>query len=334
MLPTPRDLKEEFPLGEEEALFIAESRKTAQALVKGEDKRLAFITGPCSIHELDTALAYAEKLSTLAKQVEESSFLVMRVNVEKPRTALGWKGILYDPYLDGSHAIATGLRQSRKLFLELARRKIPTATEFVDPLSALYYDDLVVWGFVGARTFCSQPHRQLASSFSFPVGFKNGLDGDIDLTINSVLSAFSPHAFLYANQEGKLISKETLGNPWSHLVLRGSHFMPNYDTDSVNEACEKLTNRGLCPRLLIDCAHGNCQKEYQKQKEVFVNVLDQIRAGKNEIMGMMIESHLHEGSQSLFDELSLKYGVSITDPCLDWASTEELILSADSLISC
>ncbi len=332
--PTPRELKQEFPLEKEEQEFVAQSREIAKAIVKGEDQRLALIVGPCSIHEIETALTYADRLAALSEKVSESCFLVMRVYVEKSRTATGWKGMLYDPHLDGSHVIETGLKLSRQLFLELTMRKIPIATEFVDPLAALYLNDLVTWGFIGARTFCSQPHRQLASSLNFPVGFKNGLDGDIDQTIHSLLAANSPHVFLYADEEGRLASTESHGNPCSHLVLRGALTSTNYDRHSVEKACEKLISRRFAPRLMIDCAHGNSRRDAERQKEVFFSVLKQVREDHGKIMGMMIESHLLAGNQSLSEgEDSLKFGVSITDPCLDWSSTEELILTADSLLS-
>ncbi len=332
--PSPKELKVELPLGEREQDFILRSRQTVQEIIAGADKRLAIIVGPCSIHQIDAALNYADKLGELMQQVHESCFLVMRVYVEKSRTAMGWKGMLYDPYLDGSHALETGLRQSRKLFLELAKRKIPAAMEFVDPLVSHYLDDLVTWGFIGARTAYSQPHRQLASSLSCPVGFKNGLDGDVSQTIHSLLAASSPHTFLSCNDDGRLSSKTSHGNPWAHLVLRGSLTETNYEAPSVTHACAKLSSRNLRPRLLVDCAHGNCKKEHEKQKEVFAALLQQVQEGKEQIIGMMLESHLHAGNQSLSDdEQSLKYGVSITDPCLDWVSTEELILSADALLS-
>ncbi len=332
--PSPKELKAELPLAPQERDFIEYSRKIVQKIISGEDKRLALIIGPCSIHQVDAALNYAEQLAKLTHRVHESCFLVMRVYVEKSRTATGWKGMLYDPYLDGSHALETGLRESRKLFLELAKRKIPTAMEFVDPLASFYLDDLVTWGFIGARTAYSQPHRQLASSLSCPVGFKNGLDGDIGQSLHSLIAAASPHTFLSCDEEGRLSSTTSRGNPWVHLVLRGSLTQTNYDALSVNNACSKLSSRNLRPRLLIDCAHGNCQKVHEKQKEVFGAVIEQVQNGNEQIMGLMLESHLYAGNQSLSDdELSLKYGVSITDPCLDWASTEELILSADELLS-
>lgn len=332
--PSPKELKNALPLDASTREFIGESRKKARAIVSGEDKRLAILVGPCSIHEIEGALLYADKLAALADRVSESCFLVMRVCVEKPRTGKGWKGLLYDPDLDGSHEIEKGVTLSRSLLLELAKRKVAALTEFVDPVLSSYFDDLVTWGLVGARTSYSQPHRQLASSLPFPVGFKNGLDGDIDQILHSISSAASPHTFLHLNDEAKLVVTESGGNPFAHLILRGSLAETNYSASAVEYVCKRLALQGLPSRLLVDCAHGNCQRDYTRQKEVFRDLLSQIEGGSGGIMGMMLESYLHAGNQSLSEEeISLKSGVSITDPCLDWSSTEELILSADEAIS-
>ncbi len=332
--PSPKELKKRFPLDAPAQSFIAESRRRARAIVSGDERRLAILVGPCSIHEIEGALTYAERLQDLAQRVSESCFLVMRVCVEKPRTGKGWKGLLYDPHLDGSHEIEKGISLSRSLLLELAKRGIPALTEFVDPVVTSYFDDLVSWGIIGARTSYAQPHRQLASSLPFPVGFKNGLDGDIEQILHSLHAAALPHTFLHSNDEGRLAIAQSAGNPWAHLILRGALEEPNYETESVKYACERLALHGLRPRVMIDCAHGNCQREYTKQKEVFHNVLSQIKAGESAIIGMMLESYLLAGNQSLSEEKpSLTSGISITDPCLDWSSTEELILSADEAIS-
>lgn len=331
--PTPKELKSELRLSPSDLAFITESREVAKLIVTGIDQRLVLIVGPCSIHDEASALIYADYLSELAKQVQGSCFLVMRAYVEKSRSAMGWKGLLYDPYLDGSHAILSGLKTARRLFLELTKRRVPIAMEFVDPLAAAYLEDLVTWGFIGARTVYSQPHRQLASSFSFPVGFKNGLDGDVDQAIYSLLSSLSPHTSLYIDEEGRVTMRASQGNPWVHLALRGSLTSTNYDAPSLDLACAKLCARGLSPRLLIDCAHGNCLKEHEKQKDVFSTVLQQIQEGNENIMGLMLESYLHAGNQVLSATEPMKEGVSITDPCLDWLSTRELILSADALLS-
>lgn len=330
--PSPKELKRAFPHDATTLDFIARSRKTAAEIVSGEDRRLAILVGPCSIHDVESAFIYADKLADLAEHVGESCFLVMRVCVEKPRSGRGWKGLLYDPHLDGSHEIENGLKLSRRLFLELARRGVPAVTEFVDPVVAPYFDDLVTWGLIGARTSSSQPHRQLASSLPFPVGFKNGLDGEIEPILHSLHSAAAPHTFLKIDEDAKLSVTESSGNPAAHLVLRGSLSHPNYESSFVEYACKQLSLQGLPDRLMIDCAHGNSQKEYLRQKEVFLNVLSQIEQGNQNIMGLMLESYLHAGNQLLSDGEMLS-GVSITDPCIDWSTTEELILSADSRIS-
>lgn len=332
--PSPQELKEAFPLTGAALAFVQESRVSAQEIVAGRDRRLALVVGPCSIHEWESALLYAERLGKLAKEVQESCFLVMRGFVEKPRTVVGWKGLLYDPLLDGSHQVEMGLKLSRAFFLELAKMGVPVATEFVDPLVAPYFEDLISWGFIGARTSSSQPHRQLASAMPFVVGFKNGLEGDIERCIHSLLSASSEHTFLALGDEGRLTTKKSSGNPFAHLVLRGSDAAPNYDRASVAKAHERLEEFGLVSRVLIDCAHGNSQKEAFKQKQVFYDILEQIREEEGSIMGIILESYLHAGNQLLSgDPSSRKSGVSITDPCLDWSSTEELILSAVEVLS-
>ena len=332
--PSPQELKEAFPLIGADEAFVRESRASAQEIEAGRDRRLAIVVGPCSIHEWEGALLYAERLGKLAKEMQKSCFLVMRGFVEKPRTVVGWKGLLYDPLLDGSHQVEMGLKLSRAFFLELAKMRVPVATEFVDPLAAAYFEDLITWGFIGARTSSSQPHRQLASSLPCVVGFKNGLEGDIERCIHSLLSASSEHTFLAVSDEGRLISKTSSGNRFAHLVLRGSDASPNYDRASVAKAHERLGEFGLVSRLFIDCAHGNSQKEAFKQKQVFDDVLEQIREGEESIMGIMLESYLHAGNQLLSEDPSeRKSGVSITDPCLDWSSTEKLILSAADVLS-
>lgn len=333
-LPSPREIKALIPLPEEAALFIAQSRETARQIVQGKDARKALIIGPCSIHDRKSAIEYAEHFKDLLHQVSATSFLVMRVYVEKPRTAKGWKGLLYDPYLNGTHDIKAGLTWTRELLIELAKREIPCATEFVDPLAALYYEDLITWGFVGARTSSSQPHRQFASALEIPMGFKNATDGKLESAIHGVLSARESHASLHIDQEGKLCALHSTGNPYSHIVLRGADEFTNYDSASVQHALDKLRHHRLLPRLLIDCSHGNSQKTFEKQQEAFLSVLEQIERGNHHIFGLMLESHLQSGSQPLTDDLSqLKYAVSITDPCLDWKTTKQLIHSANIAFS-
>jgi len=334
MLPTPKEIKRHLPLNAKEKTFVAESRKTISNILSGKDNRMAIIAGPCSIHDMNSAVEYAEKFKELSKEVEKYCYLVMRAYVEKPRTLTGWKGLLYDPFLDGSNDMCTGIFWTRQILMELAKMGIPAATEFLDPLAAPYMEDLVSWGFIGARTSASQPHRELASMLSMPVGFKNGTEGNIDQAIHGVISAQSPHAFLHIDDDGKLSVAQSEGNEESHIVLRGSNSFPNYDSISVSGALQKLRAFGIKSRLLIDCSHGNCQKEYLKQKDVFFSVLEQIEAGNHQIMGVMLESHLESGNQFLLENpSSLKYAVSITDPCIDWGMTEELVFSAEAVLS-
>lgn len=333
LLPSPREVKQQLALLPSQSHFIQESRETAKNILEGKDKRLAIIAGPCSIHETEEALDYAQRFKELAEKVDKSCFLVMRAYIEKPRTTTGWKGLLYDPYLDGSNDMKTGIYWSRQLLLNLAEMGIPTATEFVDPLTAAYVDDLITWGFVGARTSASQTHRQLASSLNFPVGFKNGTDGNLDNAIQGVVAAKQPHSFMYIDPNGRVCAAKSSGNPSAHVVLRGSLEAPNYDPQSVRETLEKMRLYDIIPRILVDCAHGNSQKQYQKQRDSFRSVINQILEGNGLILGAMLESNLYAGNQILPERTpSLRYAVSVTDPCIDWDTTQELIGWADSVL--
>lgn len=332
-LPSPHEVKTLLEVPDETAAFIKNARQTAKDIIEGKDQRIALIIGPCSIHDRMSAIEYAKRIKELSQRVESTCFIVMRVYVEKPRTSTGWKGLLYDPHLDGSNDIKTGLLWARELLLALANIQVPCATEFVDPLAALYFEDLITWGFIGARTSASQPHRLFASSLNMPVGFKNSIDGNLDSAIFGVLSARETHAMMQIDLHGKLGAIQTKGNFSSHIVLRGGHESTNYDSSSIQFALEKLNDNQLPERLLIDCSHGNCQKKTEKQQEVFLAVLDQIEKGNNKIMGLMLESHLESGSQLLTDDLSmLKYAVSITDPCIDWKTTEALICATHLML--
>jgi 3-deoxy-7-phosphoheptulonate synthase len=310
-LPSPLELKQEFPLKVPPPIDVA------KRILEGKDERLALIVGPCSLHDPESALEYAARLKSLSSK---NFFPIMRCFIEKPRTRLGWKGMLYDPHLDGSYDIEAGLRKSRALLLQMTEMGIPCAMELLDPLALPYFDDLITWGLVGARTSASQPHRQMASGLPFPVGFKNDCYGRIDAAMASIIASRIPHSHLAMNQQGKISARKTEGNPWTHLVLRGSDSEPNYD--SVAEVLEELKNNSLEPRLVIDCSHGNCGKDPKKQKEVFRSILE---TKNRAIRGLMLESHLFAGKQPL--SANLYYGVSITDPCLGWEETEELILS-------
>jgi 3-deoxy-7-phosphoheptulonate synthase len=330
-LPSPYEIKALLPLKPQALAFIDEARSTAKRIVRGEDTRKALIIGPCSIHDRKSAIEYAKRFKELSEAVSRTCFLVMRVYVEKPRTSTGWKGLLYDPHLDGSDDIKTGLVWTRELLLTLAQMQIPAATEFVDPLASLYFEDLITWGFIGARTSSSQPHRQFASSRTMPIGFKNSTDGNLENPVHGVLSAMSAHTSMHIDDHGKLCAIHGKGNPFSHIVLRGAYTFSNYDSDSIQQALQMLERAGLPVRLMIDCSHGNCQKNHEKQHDVFMSILAQIERGNDKIFGLMLESHLESGSQPMSEDL--KYAVSITDPCLDWKTTEELIYSADSAFS-
>ena len=325
---TPRKIKETLPLTATQKQFVHKSRETIRDLVTGKDGRLAIVMGPCSIHDLSSALEYGRRLRALAEEV--SAVLVMRVYIEKPRTVTGWKGLAYDPHLDGSNDIQTGIFWARELFLTLTDLGIPIATEVLNPLFLPYLEDLISWGFIGARTSASQPHREIASHLPFPIGFKNSPDGNIEQAIHAMIAASTPHRFPHINDEGNLTLLESEGNSYSHVVLRGSKTNINYDPKSIAETIDIMQTHGLKNRLLIDCSHGNCQKEYGRQREAFHAVLEQFERGNHKILGMMLESNLEEGYQYLSESpSSLKYAVSVTDPCLGWSETEALVRSSN-----
>lgn len=327
-IPPPALLKNQHPLSQSAKDFLIQTKKKANAIAAGADPSKVFFVGPCSIHDIDSAIAYAECFKKLCNTLSNHCFLVMRAHLQKPRTTKGWKGLMYDPYLDGSNDIQTGLVWSRKLLTILAEMHVPCATEWLDPLSVCFLSDLITWGFIGARTSSSQVHRELASSLSFPVGFKNHTDGSLEDALNGVLSAKESHTFMSIDQEGKACAFQSMGNPHTHLVLRGSSQGVNYDSKSVKTALKKLAAIGLPQHIIIDCAHDNCEKQFQRQKSVFESVLEQITTGRHEILGIMVESHLKEGNQIL-DKDKLEYGLSITDPCLNWETTAELICQAN-----
>lgn len=329
-LPSPQQLKDTFPLSREAQAFITQSRDTSQQIFTQRDPRKVFIVGPCSIHEERSALHYADHLLDLSQEIASTSHLIMRVYVEKPRTQGGWKGFLYDPQLNGKPALKEGLMRSRKLLVDLAEKKVACAMEFVNPLTALYLEDLISWGFIGARTVYSQIHRESASSFSIPLGFKNSLEGSLESGICAIQVASEEHTLLQANAQGEICMIHSEGNPYTHLVLRGSLQGPNYDTSSINQALSLLKQRQLRPRLMIDCAHGNAQKDAIRQQEVFLSVLQE-RHSEEFLLGMMLESHLYAGNQPL--SLNPDYGVSLTDPCIDWGTTQQLLLEAHAALT-
>ena len=328
-LITPAELKSELPVGESACQSVLEARRTIGRILRGEDPRLLVIAGPCSIHDPEAARDYAKRLRALADRVSESVFVAMRVYFEKPRTTFGWKGLINDPHLDGSFDMASGLRLARRLLLDFAEMGLPAATEMLDPITPQYIDDAVAWAAIGARTTESQTHRQMASGLSMPVGYKNNTAGGIEGAINAMCAAQSPHSFLGIDRDGRTCIVRTTGNPEAHLILRGGEERPNYGPDHVAEATAALHHAGLSTGVVVDCSHANSGKRHDRQEAVWDSVLEQRRAGNRDVIGLMLESHIHEGKQKLTDDPSqLSYGVSITDACVGWEKTEELILRA------
>ena len=316
----------ELPAGDAAQELVAGTRRQIADIVHGRDKRLLAIIGPCSIHDPKAALEYARRLLPLRQKYEKELLIVMRVYFEKPRTTVGWKGLINDPYLDGTFDINFGLRQARRLLLDLNNLGIPASTEFLDMITPQYYADLISWGAIGARTTESQVHRELASGLSCPVGFKNGTDGNLKIAIDAIGAASHPHHFLSVTKAGHSAIVHTAGNPDCHVILRGGK-EPNYESRFVREASEQLTKAGVTPKLMIDCSHANSRKDYTRQMEVARDVAQQLKNGENDIMGVMVESHLVEGRQ---DKPEI-YGQSITDACIGWDTTEELLaLLADA----
>ena len=310
----------ELPISDAAADLVHQTRQEIADLVHGRDKRLLLIIGPCSIHDPEAALEYARKLLPLRKKYEKDLLIVMRVYFEKPRTTVGWKGLINDPHLDGTFDINFGLRQARRLLLALNDMGMPASTEFLDMITPQYYADLISWGAIGARTTESQVHRELASGLSCPVGFKNGTDGNLKIAIDAIGAASHPHHFLSVTKAGHSAIVHTAGNADCHVILRGGK-EPNYDSDHVKAAAEQLTKAGVTPKLMVDCSHANSRKDYTRQMEVAQDVAQQLRAGENNIMGLMVESHLVAGRQ---DKPEV-YGQSITDACIGWDATEEML---------
>ncbi len=325
VLISPQDLKRHLPNSARGEETVSQGRKTVSDILNRSDHRLLVVVGPCSIHDLEAATDYARRLAELREELQDSLYIVMRIYFEKPRTTVGWKGLINDPYMDDSFRIEEGLHRARELLLWLADNGIPAATEALDPISPQYLSDLFSWSAIGARTTESQTHREMASGLSMPVGFKNGTDGGLDVAINALLSVSRPHSFLGINQGGQVTVIQTRGNACGHLILRGGS-QPNYD--SVNIAlCEAaLRKAGLPENIMIDCSHGNSSKKPELQPLVAENVANQIIEGNKSITGIMLESHIHAGNQPIPKDLKdLKYGVSVTDACIDWETTEALL---------
>lgn len=334
ILITPNELKAKLPLTEIAEKTVWRSRNQIENILDGLDYRKFIVVGPCSIHDVNAAVEYAEKLKGLAERVKNQLLLIMRVYFEKPRTTIGWKGLINDPDLDDSFHIEKGLYTARSLLLKIVEMGLPAATEALDPIVPQYIGELISWSAIGARTTESQTHREMASGLSTPVGFKNGTDGGIQVALNALESASAPHNFLGIDQRGQVSIFKTKGNAYGHVILRGGGGKPNFDAANVKLAEEKLKQANLPPRIVIDCSHGNSNKDYKLQGVAFESAIQQVVEGNTSIVGMMLESHLGEGNQPIPSDLKqLKYGVSVTDKCIGWEETERLILAAYEKLS-
>ena len=326
VLATPEEIKRRIPLAGRAERTVLEGRVTTERILDRRDHRLLVVVGPCSIHDPVAAYDYARRLRALADEVGDTLFIVMRVYFEKPRTTPGWKGLINDPHMNDSFDIEHGLLTARKVLLDINELGLPAGTEALDPISPQYLGDLVTWNAIGARTTESQTHREMASGLSTPVGFKNGTDGGLQVAINALLSVSRPHSFLGINPLGEVSIIRTAGNRYGHIVLRGGSKGPNYDAETVAKVEEELEKNRLPANIMIDCSHANSSKDPGRQPEVMLDIARQIESGNRSIVGAMIESNLHFGNQSIPADLSqLKYGVSVTDGCLDWERTEQVL---------
>ena len=324
-LTPPDTQKREQPQSEASAAFVAGTRREIEAVLAGRDRRLLAVVGPCSIHDPAAALEYAERLQPLRARLADDLLLCMRVYFEKPRTTVGWKGLINDPRLDGSCDVASGLRIARRLLLDVNALSVPAATETLDPVAPQYMADLVSWTAIGARTTESQTHREMASGLSMPIGFKNGTDGGLEVALNAMRSARVAHAFIGIDGEGHVGVVRTRGNPYTHLVLRGGRGRTNYGEGDVRAAAEQLRSAGLYPRVLVDCSHDNSEKSHENQPAVVEDVAAQVAGGSPHVLGVMLESHLVAGRQDPGAGKPLVYGQSITDACIDFATTERVL---------
>ena len=323
---TPAQLDREFPIATKTAEAVEEGRDAVTAILEGRDPRMLGIIGPCSIHDEAAALDYAERLKSLRRRVEDRIYLIMRVYFEKPRTTIGWKGLITDPHLNDSDAIEDGLRLARKLLKKVSEKNIPVAAEMLDPIIPQYLASLITWAAIGARTTESQAHRNLASGLSMPVGFKNSTDGSLITAINALESAINPHNFMGIDKDGRTCILSTTGNRSVHIILRGGRGGPNYQKNYVEEAEQGMTSLGLKPAIIVDCSHANSGKDPRRQGQVLQSVLEQRTQGRRSLVGFMLESNINEGNQKILPHKSaMKYGVSVTDPCLGWEDTEELV---------
>ena len=329
VMPSPDEVKARLPLTERAAGTVLAGRRAIEAILDGRDRRLFVVVGPCSIHDPEAGLEYAGRLRALADELKDTLLLVMRVYFEKPRTSLGWKGFINDPRMDDSFRIDEGMERARRFLREVNELGLPAGTEALDPISPQYYGDLVAWTAIGARTSESQTHREMSSGLSTPVGFKNSTDGDLTAGVNAIVSSAQPHAFLGISTQGKSAIIRTRGNPYGHLVLRGGGGRPNFDTVSIRLAEEELARAKLPPNLVVDCSHANSWKKPELQPLVMRDVVSQVREGNRSVVGLMVESFLAGGSQPIpKDKRDLRYGCSVTDPCLSWDTTQETLRAA------
>ena len=327
ILVTPAELKREIPISDKARQTVSEGRTAIENILERKDHRIFVVVGPCSIHDLKAAHEYAAKLKALADKVSDTLLIVMRVYFEKPRTTIGWKGLINDPFMNDSFKITDGLHIGRQLLHDILEIGLPTATEALDPISPQYMQDLITWSAIGARTTESQTHREMASGLSSSVGFKNGTDGSLTVAMNALQSVASPHRFLGINSDGKVSVITTKGNPYAHVVLRGGNGKPNYDSVSVSICEQELSAEGITPNIMVDCSHANSNKDHNLQPLVLDNVANQILEGNQSIIGAMVESHLNGGNQKLSSNPDdMAYGVSVTDACIDWETTETSIL--------
>ncbi len=321
---SPAQLAAEYPLTQEAADYLVQQRREVEAILEGKDQRLLVIVGPCSIHDTKAALEYAERLSAMHQELKQDLCILMRVYFEKPRTIVGWKGLISDPDLDGSFSPNKGLRLARQLLQQITELKLPIATEFLDMVNGQYIADLITWGAIGARTTESQVHREMASALSCPVGFKNGTDGNINIAVDAVRASRVPHIFYSPDKDGAMAVYRTHGNPHGHIILRGGK-KPNYSAEDIARTREQLQDVGLNPRIVVDFSHGNSQKQHKRQLDVADDVMAQIATGDTTIAGIMAESFIEEGNQKVVEGKELEYGKSITDACLHWADSEALL---------
>ena len=325
ILITPEELKRQLPATEEVKRGISQNREIVRSIIDGTDKRLLLVVGPCSIHNPREAIDYAERLKALSESVNDKLFIVMRAYFEKPRSTVGWKGLINDPHLDDSFKIAEGLAMARKLLLEISKLGLPLANEALDPITPQYLQELFSWTAIGARTSESQTHREMASGLSCPVGFKNGTDGSLDVALNALQSVKSPHRFLGISPDGKVSIVTTKGNAHAHVVLRGGTNGPNYYPENIAVCEEELESIGATQAIMVDCSHANSNKDHTKQGSVLEAVAEQISVGNKSIRGVMLESNLNPGNQKVDSSQELQYGVSITDACIGWEETESLL---------